>query len=185
MFCDDSVVSRLETGTLAPTVKTAQAADTALELPGSLASLREILMNFGGGQWAGDMAEMEKRATLLNQWEPCYLPGLLQTEPYMREVFLTAEPDATDAQIQQRVAERLDRQEIWQRADPPAPNAARGDLGTSAVCPGRWRGHDAQPAQGTGRDGPVQPAGAAPGAATGLRRACWDGRGVRRGGLRQ
>ena len=121
MFCDDSAVSRLETGTLAPTARTAQAADTALELPGSLASLREILMNLGGGQWAGDIAELEKRATLLNLWDPCYLPGLLQTESYMRAVFLTAEPDATDGQIQQRIAERLDRQEIWQRADPPPP----------------------------------------------------------------
>jgi transcriptional regulator with XRE-family HTH domain len=121
MFCDDSVVSRLETGTLAPTAKTAQAADSALDLPGTLASLREILMNLGGGQWAADVADMEERATLLNLWGPCFIPGLLQTEPYMREVFLTAEPDATDAQIEQRVAERLDRQEIWQRADPPPP----------------------------------------------------------------
>jgi transcriptional regulator with XRE-family HTH domain len=121
MFCDDSAVSKLETGALAPAEKTARAADVALELPGSLASLREILMNLGGGHWAGDIAELEKRATLLSLWDPCYLPGLVQTEAYMREVFLAAEPDATDAQIQQRVAERLERQEIWQRADPPPP----------------------------------------------------------------
>jgi transcriptional regulator with XRE-family HTH domain len=77
MFCDDSAVSRLETGGLAPTVKTAQAADAALELPGSLVSLREILLNLGGGQWQPDVAEMEKRATLVSLWDPCYLPGLL------------------------------------------------------------------------------------------------------------
>ena len=76
MFCDDSTISRLETGDLAPTEKTAQAADTALELPGSLASLREIMLNLGGGQWQPDVAEMEKRATLVQHWEPCYLPGL-------------------------------------------------------------------------------------------------------------
>lgn len=121
MFCDDSVVSRLETGTLAPTEKTAQAADAALELRGSLASLREILLNLGGGMWQPDVAEMEKRATLISLWDPCYLPGLLQGEAYMREVFLTAEPDASDAQIERRVAERLERQEVWQRADPPPP----------------------------------------------------------------
>jgi transcriptional regulator with XRE-family HTH domain len=121
MFCDDSVVSRLETGTLAPTEKTAQAADKALELRGSLTSLREILLNLSGGQWQPDVAEMEKRATLIQLWDPCYLPGLLQTEPYIRGAFLAGEPDATDAQIQVRVAERLDRQEVWQRADPPPP----------------------------------------------------------------
>jgi len=121
MYCDDSVVSRLETGAMAPTTKTAQAADDALGLPGSLVSLREILISLGAGQWQPNIAEMEKRATLLNLWEPCFIPGLLQTEPYMREVFLTAQPDATDEQIQQRIAERLARQEIWERAGPPPP----------------------------------------------------------------
>lgn len=121
MFCDDSTVSRLETGDLAPTVKTAQAADDALELPGSLASLREILLNLGGSQWQPDVAEMEKRATLISLWDPCYLPGLLQSEPYMREVFLTGRPDATDEQINRYVSERLARQEIWKRANPPPP----------------------------------------------------------------
>jgi hypothetical protein len=104
-----------------PTAKTAQAADDALGLPGSLVSLRDILISVGAGQWQSDIAEMEKRATLLNLWDPCFIPGLLQTEPYMREVFLTAQPDATDEQIQQRIAERLARQEIWERADPPPP----------------------------------------------------------------
>jgi transcriptional regulator with XRE-family HTH domain len=121
MFCDDSTISRLETGDLAPTAKTAQAADEALELPGTMASLREILLNLGGGQWQPDVAEMEKRATLVSLWDPCYLPGLLQAEPYMREVFLTGRPDATDEQINRYVAERLARQEVWQRADPPPP----------------------------------------------------------------
>jgi hypothetical protein len=27
-------------------------------------------MNLAGGQWAGDIADMEKRATLLNLWDP-------------------------------------------------------------------------------------------------------------------
>jgi transcriptional regulator with XRE-family HTH domain len=121
MFCDDSTVSRLEGGTLTPTGKMAGAADNALGLPGSLTSLREILINLAGGQWQADVIEVEKRATLLHVWDPCYLPGLLQTEPYMREVFLKAQPDATDEQIQRRVAERLKRQEIWERADPPPP----------------------------------------------------------------
>jgi transcriptional regulator with XRE-family HTH domain len=121
MFCDDSVVSRLETGVLAPTEKMAQAADTALGLPESLASLREILIRLGGGQWQPDIAEMEKRATVVSLWDPCYLPGLLQTEAYIYGVYSTGEPDATEEQIRQWVAERLARQEIWKRADPPPP----------------------------------------------------------------
>jgi uncharacterized protein DUF5753 len=78
-----SLPSRRETGALAPTDKTARAADEALGLPGSLGSLREILLNLGGGQWQPNVAEMEKRETLISLWDPCYLPGLLQTESYM------------------------------------------------------------------------------------------------------
>lgn len=121
MFCDDSTVSRLETGDLAPTAKTAQAADDALELPGTMGSLREILTGLGDGQWQPDVAELEKRATLLQHWEPCYVPGLLQTEAYIYGAYSAGEPDATEAQIQKRVAERLERQELWKRADPPPP----------------------------------------------------------------
>jgi transcriptional regulator with XRE-family HTH domain len=116
-----SVIAKLERCYTPASEQHAKAADRALGLPGSLGSLREILMGFGGGQWAGDIADIEQRATLISLWDPCYLPGLLQTEPYMREVFLTAEPDATDDQIGRRVAERLERQEIWQRDDPPPP----------------------------------------------------------------
>lgn len=121
MFCDDSTVSRLESGDQAPTAKTAQAADEAFGLPGTMVSLRVILINFGGGLWAGDIAGMEQRAAVVSLWDPCYLPGLVQTEAYIREVFLTGEPAATDEQIEQRVAERLERQQIWQRASPPPP----------------------------------------------------------------
>jgi transcriptional regulator with XRE-family HTH domain len=121
MFCDDSTISKLESGTLAPAIKTAEAADRTFGLPGSLASLREILIGLGGGQWQPDVAEMEKRATLLQHWEPCYVPGLLQTEAYIRGAYATGEPEATEEQIEQRVAERLARQEIWHRADPPPP----------------------------------------------------------------
>jgi transcriptional regulator with XRE-family HTH domain len=121
MGYDPSVISKVESGTTTASEQHARAADRAFGLPRSLVSLREILLNLGGGQWQPDVAEMEKRATLISLWDPCYLPGLLQTEAYMREVFLTGRPDAADEQINRYVAERLERQEVWQRADPPPP----------------------------------------------------------------
>jgi Domain of unknown function (DUF5753) len=68
-----------------------------------------------------DVAELEANATILNYWELCFVPGLLQTEEYMRHVYLAGQPDASDEKIRQLVAARLARQEVRVRTDPPPP----------------------------------------------------------------
>jgi hypothetical protein len=47
------------------------------------------------------------------------VPGLFQTEAYARAINLESCPPLTDAEIDERVAVRLKRQEIWGRARPP------------------------------------------------------------------
>jgi hypothetical protein len=47
------------------------------------------------------------------------VPGLLQTEDYMRSVFRAARPDATESEIERRVAARLERQKLLEDAEPP------------------------------------------------------------------
>ena len=67
-----------------------------------------------------DWAEtVEPQASTLRWFEPDVVPGLLQTEDYMRAIFSTrfgVNPDG----IEERAAARLQRQEILDRADPPA-----------------------------------------------------------------
>jgi Domain of unknown function (DUF5753) len=46
---------------------------------------------------------------------------LLQTEGYARQVLLGANPGQSAADIEQRVAARMARQQIWERVDPPPP----------------------------------------------------------------
>jgi transcriptional regulator with XRE-family HTH domain len=65
-----------------------------------------------------DWAAMEAVATTLRWFEPLVVPGVLQTEDYMRTVFGTRF-GFTKEEVDQRVAERRRRQEILSRDKPP------------------------------------------------------------------
>lgn len=121
MGYDPSIISKLETGTLTAGEHHARAADRALGTPGLFASWLEDLVNGTHGPYQRDIAELEERATVLNVWEPAFIPGLLQNEEYMRHLFLATRPDASDEQIRRMVAARLARQELRDRTDPLPP----------------------------------------------------------------
>jgi transcriptional regulator with XRE-family HTH domain len=121
MGYDPSVISKLETGTVTASEQHARAADRALGTAGLFASWLEDVVNSTREPYERNVAELEEKATVLNFWEPCFIPGLLQTEEYMRHVYLAAQPDGSDEQIRQMVAARLARQEIRSRIDPPPP----------------------------------------------------------------
>ncbi|WP_208637011.1 helix-turn-helix domain-containing protein [Streptomyces swartbergensis] len=67
-----------------------------------------------------DVPDMEKQAETLEEWAPSVIPGLLQTEPYMRVLMQHGEPTASRELIEQRVRARLVRAELWNREDRPA-----------------------------------------------------------------
>lgn len=121
MGYDPSVISKLENGNTTANEQHARAADHALGTPGLFTAWLEDVINGVGGPYQRDIAELEERARVLNVWEPIFIPGQLQTEEYMRQVYLAAEPEASDRQIEQMVAARLGRQEIRGRGDPPPP----------------------------------------------------------------
>lgn len=64
----------------------------------------------------GSYVELEAEASRLHTFEPIFVPGLLQTEGYVRAV-LRASLVVSD--IERRVAARLERQQVLDRADPP------------------------------------------------------------------
>jgi hypothetical protein len=66
-------------------------------------------------------AELEAKADSLRTFEHSLVPGLLQTEDYARAVIGT-KPDASEAEIEADVAERLGRQQILTRHEPPPPH---------------------------------------------------------------
>jgi hypothetical protein len=65
-------------------------------------------------------AELEAKAVVLRDFEHSLVPGLLQTEDYARAV-LSTKSGATEAEIEVSVAERIARQQILARDEPPLP----------------------------------------------------------------
>jgi hypothetical protein len=65
-------------------------------------------------------AEIEAKAAVLRAFQHSLVPGLLQTEDYARAVMST-KPGATEAEMEAGVSERLARQQILTRDEPPPP----------------------------------------------------------------
>ncbi|MFF5297319.1 helix-turn-helix domain-containing protein [Paractinoplanes globisporus] len=62
----------------------------------------------------------EKAASIIRQFEPIVVPGLLQTREYAESILrLYASPDDSERVIQRRIESRLERQELLERDDPP------------------------------------------------------------------
>lgn len=69
--------------------------------------------------WAQKFAGIEQASSELRTYETELVPGLLQTEPYIRAVTLAANPTRAKAEVDRLVAGRLDRQRRLTGDDPP------------------------------------------------------------------
>jgi transcriptional regulator with XRE-family HTH domain len=70
-------------------------------------------------QWFRAYVDLESAATLIRTYEAQFVPGLLQTEEYMRAVIQGALLDDTADEIEQRIQLRLTRQTLVDRPDAP------------------------------------------------------------------
>jgi transcriptional regulator with XRE-family HTH domain len=66
-----------------------------------------------------DYIGFEDEARAISNYESLYIPGLLQTEDYARAQLHGTLPHATDAEIENRVTARLERQQLLTRTGPP------------------------------------------------------------------
>jgi transcriptional regulator with XRE-family HTH domain len=62
--------------------------------------------------WFESYLSMEQDADVIRSYEPCHIPGLLQTADYARAVIRHGHPGAPEAEIEQRVSLRLHRQRL-------------------------------------------------------------------------
>jgi hypothetical protein len=69
-------------------------------------------------EWFSLYVDLEPVAVRIRQYEAECVPGLLQTREYAWAMLRAARPDADDAEIERRVAVRMDRQAIFDRAKP-------------------------------------------------------------------
>ncbi|WP_329086797.1 helix-turn-helix domain-containing protein [Streptosporangium sp. NBC_01469] len=114
-----SHLSMIENGHRAPTLELARGADHLLNTGSALTALLDRL-NRAATQlplWFRPWLEFEREAEALRIWGPLLVHGLLQTEDYARAI-LSREPDVTVEQVEERVAARMDRQNILKRLTP-------------------------------------------------------------------
>ncbi|MFI0189992.1 helix-turn-helix domain-containing protein [Streptomyces sp. NPDC017082] len=135
-------IASFEQGRRIPNAKFIMQADEVLDARGVLADFTEGMEAAQYPAFFQDAAALEKKAVTLYFFAVQGVPGLLQTEDYARAVFTMWRPLLDEATIEQRVAARLARQEVFERK--PAPtmsfvmeeSVVRKRLGGTAV----WRG---------------------------------------------
>lgn len=109
-------VASIEQGRRLPPPDFIERAEEVLDAFGVLrAAGRKLARGPGVASWFRHWAELEKQAVTLGMYECRVVPGLLQTEPYMRAVILSVPPPPSDAVVEQRVAARLARQQLLHR----------------------------------------------------------------------
>jgi transcriptional regulator with XRE-family HTH domain len=119
--CDKATVSRIEAGLAQPDEAFARACDAAFpRLDGWFTRFHAGSRTWGEAFPPAfrPFAACEAEAVALRWFEHSLVPGLLQTEDYVRAV-LEKHPNSTDEQIGERVEARLARQAVLDREDPP------------------------------------------------------------------
>ncbi|MGQ0837338.1 helix-turn-helix domain-containing protein [Actinokineospora sp.] len=79
---------------------------------GRWSAYRNVIPN-----WFRDYLDLEEDASEIRWYQPEVVPGILQTEAYIRAVYTTATPRTVDDEIERFVRMRLDRQAVLERAD--------------------------------------------------------------------
>ncbi|WP_411128250.1 helix-turn-helix domain-containing protein [Streptomyces sp. x-19] len=71
----------------------------------------------GIAAYFADVAEMEERATTIEEWAPGTFPGLLQTEAYVRRLIRIGKPWMKSAGVEELVRARIARAKFWKQDD--------------------------------------------------------------------
>jgi transcriptional regulator with XRE-family HTH domain len=118
-----SFISAIENGTKPAKSDLVKRLDQALDAGGALLAVWPITTVGTYSSWFARIAELEVQAVKVHEWELRYIPGLLQTAEYARELMRADRPryklgDDEDS-IEHDVAARMERQEILTGDNPP------------------------------------------------------------------
>jgi transcriptional regulator with XRE-family HTH domain len=103
------MIAHFEAGRRKPHMDDARRLDQALETDGFFARFRRTLDDTRFADFFAIAAEMEALAIGLKCYGSTLIPGILQTEEYARAVFNAFEANPTSADVERRVANRLER----------------------------------------------------------------------------
>ncbi|MFI1972765.1 transcriptional regulator [Streptomyces cinnamoneus] len=119
VVCSPSLIAHIEAGRRKPRVEDARRLDKELGTDGFF---ERFLPTLSPSRFAGHFAplvEMEKQATSIREHGSGLVPGLLQIEPYARAIFRFGLVNMTAAEVDRRVAQRLERSHILEGPDGP------------------------------------------------------------------
>jgi transcriptional regulator with XRE-family HTH domain len=114
-----STIASFEQGRRIPSLRTIERADEVLRAGGLLCLWKEQVERAQYPVFFQGMAALEKESIELVMYDTLVVNGLLQTEEYMRALLDMRRPPLDPETIEQRVAARLARQDIFDRR--PAP----------------------------------------------------------------
>ncbi|MBR7676450.1 helix-turn-helix domain-containing protein [Streptomyces daliensis] len=115
LYCTGSLIGQIETAAKTPTLDFVQRVDVALGADGALLRLWDLVKRSRLPYKQRRVAEFEESANQILTYQPQVVHGLLQTKAYAREVLCALSHDDLDA----KMAGRLERQRILERAAPP------------------------------------------------------------------
>jgi transcriptional regulator with XRE-family HTH domain len=113
-----SLVGMVEIGHRTPSQDFIARVDAELVAGGLFERMLNLVRADAAPPWLREWISVEKEATLIRWFEPSLIPGLLQTEAYARAV-LKGGGMLREAEIEQRVSSRLDRQTVLSGEKPP------------------------------------------------------------------
>lgn len=125
--CSPSKISRLETGRTGASAADVRAVLALCRVDAAeIEALVEIAEHTGQRPWwssygsvlTGAFVSFEAAAHDIRSYEAMCVPGLLQTERYARSVISAARPDATGAEVENRVQVRMARQALLHADEP-------------------------------------------------------------------
>ncbi|SHJ24003.1 hypothetical protein SAMN05421803_104251 [Nocardiopsis flavescens] len=118
--CSDTLICGFEQGTHWPGRDMAVKLAEALPEGKSLVTLWDRLNSKKSyPDWASDLVKAEGRTFLMREFETTVVPGLVQTEDYARTLIKANNSLGPVRDVEELVSGRMDRQEIWNREDPP------------------------------------------------------------------
>ncbi|WP_405711662.1 helix-turn-helix transcriptional regulator [Streptomyces xanthophaeus] len=137
---DEETIASIEQGRRALMPNVAELMDQHLGLPGTLAvAALGMPERDASPPWSEEYLDLEDRAITLNGYECMVVPGLLQTESYMRALFRCRVPAFLPEEIDDLTAQRLARLQILDRKQPPnitfvvSESALRDRIGGDAI----------------------------------------------------
>ncbi|WP_330293788.1 helix-turn-helix domain-containing protein [Streptomyces sp. NBC_00576] len=116
-YSPDTIKS-MEQGVRMPTPRVLDAADELCRADGLLSAAKEYVKREPFPARAQDFMQYEKEAINLCWYEPVLIPGPLQTELYARKLIGDHVPPLDEETIEERVAARVERQQIHTRKPP-------------------------------------------------------------------